>query len=98
MNQWIKITLYLLFVTLSPSLYADNTSSSALEYFQTKAAAQQLPLAETSLKNKEFTKALEVYKHFADQNLPLAQYQLGYMYLNGLGVEKNYESPLSYTN
>src|SRR5690242_587126 len=90
MNQWIKISFFIfLNIFISPSLYADSPSNPALQYFQSKAVSQQLPIAKTAVKNKDYAKALDIYKHFADQNVPVAEYQLGYLYLNGFGVEKN---------
>jgi hypothetical protein len=86
MKNLIKIFKTLFLWSLSLTVCADNSS---LQYFQTKAATQQMPEAAVALKNKDYAKALGIYQHFADGGLVAAQYMLGYLYQNGLGVAQN---------
>src|SRR5579864_4557719 len=85
MKKWTRLFCAVVSMGLSGGVLADN----ALQYFQNKAAAQQLPQADAALKNKDYQKALDIYKQLSESGHPVAEYQLAYLYLNGFGVEKN---------
>src|SRR6185437_10662447 len=86
MKRWIKLSCVAVLLSFNNFVYADDQSNSALRYFQVKAAANQLPAAYIAYKNKEYQKALDIYKHFADQGNPIAQFMLGYFSQNGIGA------------
>src|SRR3990167_1589244 len=88
MQKWIRFFSVLVLLGLAcPAIAADET----LQYFQEKVSSQQLPEADIALKNKDYQKAFSIYEHFAEGNVPVAEYQLAYLYQNGLGVDKKPE-------
>ena len=50
----------------------------------------------THAANQDYQKAIEWYTKAADQNVTAAQEQLGFMYYNGIGVEKDEQKALYY--
>lgn len=44
--------------------------------------------------HQDYSKAVEWYQKAADQNLPIAQYNLAYCYEFGLGTEQNYQKAI----
>jgi hypothetical protein len=56
----------------------------------------QEELAAIYYQNKEFNNAFNWYSKAANSNHSRAQYVLGYMYLNGIGVEKNRKNAKSW--
>ncbi len=69
------------------TVFADEASKNPEEYFHDKVAGQQLPVAEAAMLNKDYKKALELYQSLADNGNQVAQYQLGYLYLNALDAK-----------
>ena len=76
----------LLATLVSTCVFANN---EAIQYFHRKVVAQKLPEAAVAMNNKDYKKAFDIYKVLADQNEGVAQYQLAYLYQNGLGVPKD---------
>src|SRR5579864_3475214 len=83
-----KINFLILSMLLNGVIYADDQS----QYFRDKIITQQLPEAEIALKNKDYPKAAELYRSLADKGDKVSQYQLGYLFQNGLGVDKNLQA------
>lgn len=87
MKKGIKSILLLICLFLSNAIAAISLfENKSLDYFQNKVLQEKLPQAEFALKSKKYEQAISIYKHFAEENLPQAQYQLAYIYQHGLGV------------
>lgn len=68
------------------------TAALFLTLFLFTSAAFAGPLEDgvAAFNSQDYDAALSLLKPLAEQGNPAAQYQLGYMYLYGHGVEKNY--------
>ena len=51
----------------------------------------------TAYKEENYRLAYEIFLHFAKKNDARAQYSLGYMYLNGKGVKRDYSKALAWS-
>src|SRR5579864_2126607 len=91
MRDLLKVTVLNLCLLLSSSVFADSTN-----YFHEKVAAQKLPEADAAMINKDYPKAISIYESLANNGDKIANYQLGYFYLNGLGVQKDPQRALTY--
>src|SRR6266516_1666297 len=90
MKKWIHLVFAVTLFGLSNlNAIAFAEAGTAAQYIQAKAAAIKLPEADQAMISHEYKKAFDIYSHFAGQNNPVAQYQLAYLYLHGLGVPKD---------
>ena len=73
-----------------------------LTYFYRAAkqnnACALLNIARIFINDKQYKTALEYLNRAADQNITEAQYLIAYMYMQGLGVKKNYNITFHYLN
>src|SRR6476620_11338223 len=86
MKKWIKLSCMVALLGSTCFVYAEVKPNEALQFVRERAAASQFPEAYVAFKNKDYPKALDIYKHFAEQGNPVAQFMLGYFNRNGLGV------------
>ncbi len=91
MKKIICLATALSLISISSLALADEAADS-LQYFHDKATQQKLQDADQKLKNKEYDKAFPLYKALADKGNKVAQYQVGYMYQHGYGIEKDDQS------
>jgi TPR repeat protein len=82
-----------LLVTLAMSLSFATTSFAEApteqQIAQIKIEGQTLLAAEFAFKEKDYKEAFEIYQFLANQGQVIAEYQLGYLYENGFGIDKN---------
>jgi TPR repeat protein len=78
-NQWLESMWALLILALGCVLC-------------TSALAGPLDDAEAAYNRKDYAKAVELWRPLAEQRNPIAQFKLGEMYLDGIGVAKDCDS------
>lgn len=54
-----------------------------------QAFADEFEDAKRLLEDKNFSKAFVIFEKYAHEGIPLAQFRVSYMYIQGLGVEQN---------
>src|SRR5688572_28441666 len=81
---------------LFSSMHSFAESESAVEYFNQKVAAQQLPEATAAFINKDYKKAFDLYRPLAEKGDKVSEYQLGYLYQNGFGVPKDNQQAVTW--
>src|ERR1700733_13465736 len=87
MKGLTRLAIITLAMNASTAIFADD-ASNALAFFRDKGTGERMAAAEIALKSKDYNKALAIYTPLANAGLVIAQYQLGYMYQNGFGVDK----------
>ena len=76
-------------------LYSSNILCTILLctfVFPGSAFAVTMDDAKSAVRTRNYEKAFDIYKRFAQKNNKEAQYQLGAMYKSGRGINKNEKS------
>src|SRR5665213_3283188 len=91
MNGFSKLTLASFFLVSVTSVYAGTAPSTppAIQYYSDQATGDQLYAAQGNMQQGSYEAAIAAYQALANQNQKLAEYQLGFCFLNGLGTDKD---------